>query len=260
MHDPNEGITPDGTIITGASRARVASAFEPVIDAAISATARHPDVSLYLYGSAATGVAVIPTSDVDLVSIGLSTAAASGASTALSARFAAISRGVDVGAAQPSHYEGDSDESYGNRVFLRHYCVYLAGPDRHSSLPAFAADAKAARGLNGDIARYATRWREDLLGGADPHPLSRHVARKTLLAVAGLVSINDHTWTTDRSSAALRWATLRPQLAEDLETLARWSTGDATGDQEAIRTMLDGAVNTIVAEFASTIGLWRTPA
>ncbi|MFW2381820.1 MAG: hypothetical protein ACN4GZ_08695 [Acidimicrobiales bacterium] len=260
MRDPNEGITPDGTIVTGVSRTRVPSAFEPVIEAAISAIAAHPDVSLYLYGSVATGMAVPPTSDVDLVSIGLSSSAASAASTALSTQFASVSRGVAVGAAQPGDYAGDSDQSYGNRVFLRHYCVHLAGPDRHSGLPAFAADARAARGFNGDIAHYATRWREDLLHAADPHRLSRSVARKTLFAVTGLVSIHDHTWTTDRSSAALRWAALRPQLAESLDTLTRWGMEQATRDQEAIRMMLNGAVREIVTEFADTIGLWTAPA
>lgn len=98
-------------------------------------------------------------------------------------------------------FVGESDEAYGNRVFLKHYCVRLAGPDIAAAWPACKADARAARGFNGDIARHAARWRE-----ATSNRSARRIARKTLLALAGLVSVQEGIWTTDRRTAAEHWA------------------------------------------------------
>jgi hypothetical protein len=38
---------------------------------------------------------------------------------------------------------------------------------------------------------HAARWRHALAAGDEPRRLGRQLARKTLLAVAGLVSIHD---------------------------------------------------------------------
>ena len=234
MVDPDEGVAPDGTIVTGARRERVPPVFEPVIEAAVEATR---GASLYLYGSVATGQARVGRSDVDLLSTG-----PVDAGPELSRRFAGLCRGVEIGVARPATC---ADEAYGNRVFLRHYCVQLSGPPRTDLDVRHPADARAARGFNGDIARHARRWRA---GGVTPQRL----ARKTLLAVAGLVSVHDRTWTTDRTGAARRWAQLRPELADDLETLVTW----IESDQPRTGPMMDGLVAAVVEEFAETIGLW----
>lgn len=73
--DPQEGIAPDGTIVTGIARSWVAAEFEPVITAAKAAMANRDEVSLYLYGSVATGQARTGCSDVDLLTVGLVTRA-----------------------------------------------------------------------------------------------------------------------------------------------------------------------------------------
>jgi hypothetical protein len=99
--------------------------------------------------------------------------------------------------------DGASDVTYGLRVFLRHYCVHLQGPDLSSHLPAFRADAHAARGFNGDIGQHARRWQAELRAGHDPQVIGRRLARKTLLAAAGLVSIHDVIWTTDRGGGEI---------------------------------------------------------
>ncbi|MGB3829872.1 MAG: hypothetical protein WA962_13965, partial [Ornithinimicrobium sp.] len=124
----------------------------------------------------------------------------------LSERFAGTSRGVQISVAQPEHFAGDSDAAYGNRDFLRHYCAHLAGPDPASQWSAFPADVRAARGFNGDIGHVLDDWRaivrrrgED---GQTAGMVGRRVARKSLLALAGLVSVTDGTWTTDRGTAA----------------------------------------------------------
>ena len=257
LHDPLEGITTAGTIITGAHRDRIAAPFRPVLDTAIDAVHALSDhVSLYVYGSVATGMAVVPASDVDLFTVGLGSPEAHALTQTLSRQFRDLCRTVEVGAAHHNGYEGDHDEAYGNRVFLRHYCVHLSGPDLHSALPDFAADIAAARGFNGDIAHHAQRWRAELEGGADPVQLSRRLARKSLLSVAGLVSIRDQTWTTDRISAAVRWAEINPALGAGLDTLVQWSRGGESPDRRVIEGALDGVVPHIVDAFTSTIGLW----
>jgi hypothetical protein len=142
---------------------RVPAAFEPVL-ADADAVAGQCGASLYVYGSVATGTARHGSSDVDLLSIGLPEATALG--QRLSARYARLCRGVEIVATTAANFAGDTDAAYGYRVFLRHYCVHLAGPDPSATLPAFPADARAARGFNGDIGQHLRQWRQDLDSGA----------------------------------------------------------------------------------------------
>ena len=142
--------------------------FEPVLAAASDLVQSHgAQGSLYLYGSVATGQARVPSSDVDLFTIGVGPDASSVIGQTLSRRFSSLCRAVDIGAAQTSDYLGDTDAAYGNRVFMRHYCVHLSGVAHHGSLPDYPADIRAARGLNGDIAIHAERWRHALDAGGD---------------------------------------------------------------------------------------------
>ena len=263
MRDPREGIRPDGTIVTGADRRRVPAAFEPVLAACVAAVT-DPRVSVYLYGSVATGVARLGASDVDLLTVGLSDAAARAIQQSLSGRFRHLTRGVEIGPAQPEDFIGEDDRPYGNRVFLKHYCVLLAGPNRHAAMPRADADARAARGFNGDIERHYQIWRSALHG--EPHltrvdvaSLGRRVARKTLLAVAGLVSVHDTTWTTDRAGAARRWSQLQPAFAAASTSLVQWSDGASTASTEQLHQTLagGGVVELAVQDFSTNIGLWR---
>ena len=258
MHDPHEGVTSNGTIQTGVARDQVAAVFEPVLDAAVFASRiADRDSSLYLYGSVATGMAQHGSSDVDLLTVGLPSAEAADLARVFSVRFSDLCRAVEVAAAQPSGFWGESDEAYGGRVFLRHYCVHLAGADLHSALPDFPADVRAARGFNGDIAQHAQRWRRQLDDECDVVQLSRRLARKSLFAVAGLVSVHDGAWTTDRATAASRWAEIEPEVAGDLDMLLSWSGDGETPHLESIDAALDGVVARIVADFEASIGLWK---
>jgi len=256
MTDPEEGVAADGTIRTGAHRGRVPAAFEPVLADAV-AFAGESGASLYVYGSVATGTVRPPSSDVDLLSIGLPEAAILG--QRLSARYADRCRGVEVAAATAADFGGDTDVAYGNRVFLRHYCVHLAGPDPSAAWPAFPADARAARGFNGDLGQHLRRWRQGLESGtAGAELLGVLVARKTLLAVAGLVSVHDHTWTTDRSRAVRRWSELEPGLVVQLGRLLSWTRAERRPSREEVGHALadDGIVAAIVERFGRLIGLW----
>jgi hypothetical protein len=204
----------------------------------------------------ATGQARRARSDVDLLTVGLEPGRAARLGRHLSGQFRDLCRGVEFAAAAPGDLAGESDEAYGFRVFLRHYCVHLAGPDPARGLPRYPADARAARGFNGDIGRHACGWRDALAAGDEPGRLGRALARKTLLAVAGLVSVHDATWTTDRMRAARRWAEIEPGLGPALADLLDWSDGLAPPGGPAVRRMLDTAVSRITGAFAAAIGLW----
>jgi hypothetical protein len=121
----------------------------------------------------------------------------------------------------------------------------------------YPADARAARGFNGDIAEHAGRWR-NADDDADPAALARRVGRKSLLAVAGLVSVHDGTWTTDREFAARRWAELHPEWAASLHDLLAWSESAAAPRSSALDDALSptGVVAAIETDFADLIGLW----
>jgi hypothetical protein len=278
VRDPDECASPAGTIVTGAAREHVPPVFEPVLAAAaaeigelevpqgsVEPTSSGSDGwSLYLYGSVATGRARAGSSDVDLLAVGVATADADSIAGRLTTRFAGLCRSVDLAVVRSADLIGLGDEAYGNRVFLRHYCVHLAGADPVDATAEFAADARAARGFNGDIALHADRWRSSLASGAMRVDLSRDsvrdlgrvVARKSLLAVAGLVSIHDQIWTTDRVAAAQRWSRIDPSLADGLATLVGWLDGDVTPTRESVEDALDGLIAEIVAAFEHTIGLW----
>lgn len=260
MNDPDEGLAPDGTIRTGASAIRIRPEYRPVLDRAIETViAIEPGASVYVYGSVATGRAEPPRSDVDLLTVGLQAAVARDVAADLSSRFADRCRAVEIAPAQPADLVGEHDEAYGGRVFLHHYCVLLAGPERDRATGGFAGDGRAARGFNGDLARHVSRWNA-ALADADPVELGRRVARKTLLAVAGLVSVHDATWTTDRERAAHRWRALRPDLDDGLLTLLAWCRGDATITRDAVAWELASTVEPVRADFESMIGLWNDPA
>lgn len=252
MHDPREGVTPDGTIRTGASRRAIVPAYELVLRAAVDAVAGRG--ALYVYGSVATGTAVVPTSDVDLLSVGLPANDAARISADLSATFRDLCREVSIGPASWEDLEGDGDEAYGLRVFLRHYCVHLTGPDPAEGLPDHPADARAARGFNGDIARHAERWGAALEQGADVARLGTRIARKTLLAVAGLVSVREGTWSTDRRASAARWDEMEPD--HPVGELVTW-LDHPPDDRATVQRALDGPVDAVVRTFRTEVGLWR---
>jgi predicted nucleotidyltransferase len=257
VRDPYEGVSASGMIATGVDRSRVPSSFEELLGEAVSRlTACGDEVDVYVYGSVATGTAVVGASDVDLLTIGASSTDAEEVAVTMSRRYEAACRGVEVAVAQRDDYDGETDEAYGNRVFLRHYCAHLAGPRSLQVAEDFPADARAARGFNGDIGRHLDQWRRDAAAGAPSTSLGRRLARKTLLAVAGLVSVADQTWTTDRDGAALRWAHLHSDLSADVTTLRSWSDGTQAATPAQIDTMLDRTIGTIVESFRADIGLW----
>jgi hypothetical protein len=128
-----------------------------------------------------------------------------------------------------------------------------------SPAPKPDADLRAARGFNGDIGQHLRRWRQRLESGTVAADLlGIRVARKTLLAVAGLVSVHDHTWTTDRARAVQHWSDLEPGLAAQLGRLHSWAKAERHPSREEVGRALadDGVVCAIVERFGRLIGLW----
>jgi hypothetical protein len=253
VRDPREGLNADGTIRTGVDRRRVPPAFEPVIAAVLDAFEALGDESaeLHLYGSVANGTARPGISDVDVVAVDVPEDWPEHWSRRLPAQFSALCRGVEIGRGSRSDYVNDGDEAYGNRVFLRHYCVSLAGPDGLRSPAPFQGDARAARGFNGDIGLRLAQWRAG-------SPRARSVARKTLVAAAGVVSVLDGTWTTDRAGAARRWGEIAPNRAREMAMLLSWAEDDrvASADDLAQALASGGVVAAVVDRFAAVAGLW----
>lgn len=257
MRDSAEGVAADGSIVTGVARGAVPADYEPVLAALGAQLATCPAVTSYLYGSVATGRARIGLSDVDFLTVGLPADKAARLGSELTAEFESLCRGVEIAAAQADDLAGSGDEAYGMRVFVKHYCVHLAGPDRSADLPAYPADARAARGFNGDIARHLARWRE-AVDRQEPARLGRQLARKTLLATAGLVSILDGTWTTDRELASQSYARRHPGRAAEMTLLWDWASDTTQPDHGTVLRVLrtDGVVQHLVDEFADVIGVW----
>lgn len=253
MRDPGEGLNADGTIRTGAGRDRVPTPYEPVIAAALAAfeAVVGDSVELHLYGSVANGTARPGRSDVDLVAIDVPEDWARQTGERLSAQFSDLCRGVVIGRGDHHDYLADGDEAYGNRVFLRHYCVPLAGPDRLRSPEPFLGDADAARGFNGDIGARLVQWRAG-------SPRAQGVARKTLFAAAGVVSVVDGTWTTDRGIAARRWGEIEPDRGREMDMLLAWADDDSTATAGDLADALapGGIVANVVVRFSTAISLW----
>src|SRR5207237_9418755 len=119
--------------------------------------------------------------------------------------------------------------------------------------------ARAAGGFNGDIGVQLCRWRQELESGTVAADLlGVRAARKALLAVAGLVSVHDRTWTTDRARAARRWSELEPGLTAHLGRLLSWTTGGRhPSRREARRARADdGTVSAIAERLRRVMGLW----
>jgi uncharacterized protein len=131
--------------------------------------------------------------------------------------------------------------------------VHLAGPDPADGLPRYPADARAARGFNGDIGQHRERWHAALEGDVEVARLGTRIARKTLLTVAGLVSVRDTTWSTDRHTCAVRWNELEPTIPVD--ALVAW-LDTPPQDRQVVGRVLEGPVAAVVRRFETEIGLW----
>ena len=81
-------------------------------------------------------------------------------------------------------------------------------------------------------------------------------AELSLLAVAGLASVHDHTWTADRETSAARWSEIVPEHRAGLAQLMSWTLIPPDPPVDTVRDVLDGTVEAIVSAFSGLIGVW----
>ena len=234
MPDPWEGVAADGTIVTGPAAAGCLrpSSRSWLTRPHLWAIAVHRCTStVRSLSHCAAG-----SSDVDLLSIGLPDAAIVGR------RLSGTIRRPVSGRRDRCCRDCRPRWRYGRCLWKPGIPSPLlrsprAARTRRRCCPHSAADARAARGFNGDIAQHYRRWRQSLASRTEaPDLLGVRVARKTLLAVAGLVSVQDRTWTTDRSRAARRWSEIEPALTDSIIQLLSWvKTESADGGRSPAR-------------------------
>lgn len=168
---------------------------------------------------------------------------------ALSGRFGDLCRGVEIGQAQPADYRGSATRRTGIgcsctttvcRSWAWTRCAVRGPPQGCSSRPRF----------NGDVEKCLNAWRTV---SADP----RRVARKTLLAAAGLISVHYGTWTTDRGTAARRWAELDPDCAVAVARILSWAEGRSIPSAATLGAALgrSGVVAVVAERFHTDVGL-----
>ncbi|HST65667.1 MAG TPA: nucleotidyltransferase domain-containing protein, partial [Mycobacteriales bacterium] len=190
--DPAEGVDADGYLVTGAASSRIPAAYEPVLAdcaATLVGTFGPRLDGLYLYGSVATGHAVPPASDVDLLALWASTVdpdAVRAVAAALSTRHGAVVREVGLAQATPDSLRTEADQA-----FLKHYCIPLYGRDVRPSLPRFRPSRALADGFNDDLPPVVHRLRSTVESAptAEARLVAvRKAARRLLLATATIES------------------------------------------------------------------------
>ncbi|MFA9431113.1 nucleotidyltransferase domain-containing protein [Egicoccus sp. AB-alg2] len=249
MRDPREGVAADGTIVTGADAAHLDVAFAPVVDDAVSRLRAEVGASLhgiYLYGSVATGQAVVARSDLDLIVVLRTTvdAALGDVAAEVGRRHRDVVRGVAVGTVTFEDFWRPDPAAAADRCFLRHYTVYLAGEDLRPTLPACRPSTELAVGFNGDLGAVLADVRRRLETTTDPAAraaLEVRVCRKLLMAAATLLSVETGGWSTDRATGAALVARVAPALRASAEAaLRRSEEGAGLADEDELLRLVDG--------------------
>jgi uncharacterized protein len=246
--DPCEGVDADGFIVTGAASARVPEVYRPVLaDCVETLVVRFGQRlhSLYLYGSAATGQARPPASDLDLVAVWLSDVdedLVARTAAELSGRHAAVVREVGVGSSTLAELFADGRDGVAARCFLRHYCIPLVGPDLRPSLPPCRPSRPVTDGFNGDVTAMVLRWRATLTEArtaAEVAAVARAAARKLFLVAATVESVEHGGWTTDRETGAALLAAHHPQWADVARRAVDWCRDPGTPAAAEVARLLD---------------------
>ena len=242
-----EGVDEDGFIVSGADVKLISAAYEPALDSVVSSLVENVDgqISVYLYGSVATGEACPPQSDIDVLVVtrdGRSSAAVADAAKDLSWRYRHLAREVGIAHATMAGLFGDDIDGLGGRCFIKHYCVPLHGDDLRVQLPRYRPSATMAWAFNHNMAAAIaeTRHRLDTANDSgDVKQVCRTVARKVMLAAASLASVINSEWTTDRHRAAAAIAEHYPEWADQAAVALEWASAP-TDDPSKVRKFLDG--------------------
>lgn len=237
MRDPREGVSSDGTIVTGVDGGHIGAPYEAVIEAAVEVMFAHVGDALdglYLYGSVATGQARPPGSDVDLYAILVRDVQPACRKTAagLSETYASIVRDVGVAAVLLDDVLAGTLEGRAERCFVRHYCVHLAGRNLQPDLPACEASPALAGGFNGNVGPAVAKSLNRLRSGTLDKQEQRHAiawsARKLLMSAATLLSTRAGCWSTDRDRGADLLGRAVPEMAICVRRVHSWTGLDGS--------------------------------
>lgn len=251
MTPVSEGVDPDGFIRTSVAAANIGPDYAPIVAdcvAALTQALGDDLLGVYVTGSVATGRAVPPGSDIDMVALVADEAdrtRVDDVATRLTARFSKVVREVGLGAVARSDVFADDLDGIGWRCFLRHYCVCVAGHDLGRDLaPCRAGPAVAlafTAGIGDAVGGIIDRLRRGP-GPGETAAIGAKAARQLLLAAAPLASVLAGTWTTDRAAGAMLIVDLFPERADEARTALAWyRAGTASGD---------------VGSFVESFGVW----
>lgn len=229
--DPDEGLDETGYITTGVDLAKVRAPFDAVlaeVSTRIRAALQQELHGLYLYGSVATGQAVPPGSDLDLLAVVTTERAIDMChhlSEDLTNQYRSTVRDVAIGAGSLESFLAPTQAAKANRCFLKHYCVSIAGVDLRPDLPRCQPDKALAREFVGDLEGMIADFRQRLQGTTSPsdvEEVAALVGRRLLMAAAVLYSITDRTWTTARTAGARMLTQHHPEYAEYASQALAW--------------------------------------
>jgi uncharacterized protein len=250
------GVDKNGIIITEVSADKITSPFREIVENILNSILGEFSTQLnavFLYGSIATGKAVVGKSDLDILIVFNEKL-----TEELSRRVLSLEEKLtneyestlrDVGLATTCVADALSEkERKGSLCFLKHLCVCIYGEDFTKDIPGFKPSREVAKGFNGDIAKVLESFKGKLekgTGAEEIKKLSQSVAKKIVRTGFSLVMPRSNSWTTNLQTSADTFAYYYPEKAPEMNTSLEWSK---VGNENRY----------IVIEFIDTFGVWLT--
>jgi predicted nucleotidyltransferase len=240
MRDPWEGRDATGAVVTGAHLDRISPAFAGVIkDASHAIVARFADLvhSVHVYGSVATGQAIVGRSDLDLLVVAHAPLPSTDLQDVLKPIAAAHPQVRDIGGSVVllDRFRGAHPAARADRCFLHHYTVLVHGPHPLPWHPPCIADQALAEGFG---ALALSRLHDLAANGPSAEDDVPQLGRHLLMAAATLLSIQDGEWSTDRWDAVQRIRRRDPAAGDNAKAV--WTVADSQGSRFETPTDDDG--------------------
>ncbi|TVQ21724.1 MAG: hypothetical protein EA383_16665 [Spirochaetaceae bacterium] len=208
----------------------VTETFRPLLDDAVNRISRllGPEMSgLYLYGSVGTGRAVAGRSDIDLLVVLLAEPAPprcnaiADVARQLEGHHPKVVRSVEIATTWLDQVL-TSRESLGYKVFIKHFCVCIAGDDLSPELPHVPPSPTVCSALNGDAPEVLSELWTRFDRTYDEHERRRlggAIARKILRTLMSVIAAETELWATGRADIASFIIISYPDLVPDVEFL-----------------------------------------
>lgn len=229
-----DGLDTEGYIEICCAVDKISSVFLPVLNgsiAALKSTFEAKLHSIYLYGSVATGQAMLKHSDLDILVIfacpmsDIDHAEIKRVGGTLSASYQSSVR--EVGLAITSLQEALAEENLsGLGCFIKHLCVCVDGEDIRPLFPKFRPSIEVARGFNADYAAVMQAKLEELAKTDQTivvQSLIRQMCRKTIRTGFSLVMPRLNCWTTDLESSFNCFCHYYPEKRSSMAPILDWT-------------------------------------